>query len=72
MNRLNYFGYTRNLKESLLKEKIGGNRPLSVHAANIVPKKGSYMYGLVYVISDEHQDYLLNTEPAYRMIAGRC
>ncbi|CAF1006828.1 unnamed protein product [Adineta ricciae] len=88
MDRLNYFGYASNLKESLLKERIGGDHPLSVDVgrlldyelrfnhqqpngegrANIVPKKGSYIYGLVYGINNEHRDLLFKTEPGYRMI----
>ncbi|UJR11469.1 hypothetical protein I4U23_015648 [Adineta vaga] len=36
--------------------------------ANIVPKKRAYVYGLVYVISNKHREYLLKTEPGYRVI----
>ncbi|CAF1201734.1 unnamed protein product [Rotaria sp. Silwood1] len=36
--------------------------------ANIVPKKDSYVYGIVYLINEKHLDYLLKTEPGHRMI----
>ncbi|CAF1528693.1 unnamed protein product [Adineta steineri] len=36
--------------------------------ANIVPMKGSSVNGLVYVINEKHKDYLLKTEPGYKII----
>ncbi|CAF2538203.1 unnamed protein product [Rotaria sp. Silwood2] len=36
--------------------------------ANIMAKKGSYVYGLVYLINEKHLDYLLKTEPGHKMI----
>ncbi|CAF0817370.1 unnamed protein product [Adineta steineri] len=36
--------------------------------ANIVPMKGSCVNGLVYVINEKHKDYLLKTEPGYKII----
>lgn len=48
--------------------RFNHQQPNGEGRANIVPKKGSYIYGLVYGISNQHRDSLLKTEPGYRMI----
>lgn len=88
MNSFNYFGYTSNLKQSLLEERLDGNKPLDVWngklnnyqfcfnhrqlngqtRANIIPKDGMYVLGVVYVIDEKYLNVLFQTEPQYRLV----
>lgn len=48
--------------------RFNHKQPNGEGRANITPKADSHVYGIVYVINEKHLDYLLNSEPGYKMI----